>query len=107
MILKLRMVCAVTVLLCVVQAAGAQQALNLASVKAEAGGDIENMHVLTQQMVDEIFSYSELGFQEFETSRYATPPIFPTCPDTVGPTVYQWPRPLLTTVQQQEPRFRP
>lgn len=72
MILKLRMVCAVTVLLCVVQAAGAQQALNLASVKAEAGGDIENMHVLTQQMVDEIFSYSELGFQEFETSRYVT-----------------------------------
>ena len=28
------------------------------------------MQTLTQQMVDEIFSFSELGFQEHETSKY-------------------------------------
>ena len=30
------------------------------------------MRVMTQQMVDQIFSFGELGFQEFETSKYLT-----------------------------------
>jgi aminobenzoyl-glutamate utilization protein B len=30
------------------------------------------MQTMTQQMVDHIFNSSELGFQEFETSRYVT-----------------------------------
>src|SRR6476646_1443695 len=30
------------------------------------------MHELTQQMVDQVFSFGELGFQEFETSKYLT-----------------------------------
>ena len=30
------------------------------------------MQTLTQQMVDSIFSFSELGFQEYETSKYIT-----------------------------------
>src|SRR5512146_2102229 len=30
------------------------------------------MRELTQQMVDQIFSFGELGFQEFETSKYIT-----------------------------------
>jgi aminobenzoyl-glutamate utilization protein B len=30
------------------------------------------MRTLTQQIVDQVFSYSELGFQEVETSRYLT-----------------------------------
>jgi aminobenzoyl-glutamate utilization protein B len=30
------------------------------------------MRVQTQQMVDQVFSYAELGFQEFETSKYLT-----------------------------------
>src|SRR3979409_1514090 len=30
------------------------------------------MKVATQQMVDQVFSFGELGFQEFETSKYLT-----------------------------------
>src|SRR6266513_4558868 len=30
------------------------------------------MRVMTQQMVDQVFSFGELGFQEFETSKYLT-----------------------------------
>ena len=30
------------------------------------------MRVQTQQMVDQVFSFAELGFQEFETSKYLT-----------------------------------
>ncbi len=43
-----------------------------AALKAEAVADIDNMAVRTQQMVDQVFSFGELGFQEFETSRYLT-----------------------------------
>src|SRR2546422_2741090 len=32
--------------------------------------DVEGRQTLTQQMVDSIFSFGELGFQEVETSRY-------------------------------------
>ena len=32
--------------------------------------DVESMKVFTQQMVDSIFSFAELGFQEIETNRY-------------------------------------
>ena len=50
----------------------AQQAPNLEKLKQEATAAIDQRQTLTQQMVDEIFSYGELGFQEFETSRYIT-----------------------------------
>jgi aminobenzoyl-glutamate utilization protein B len=39
-------------------------------LKAEAAADVESMKDLTQQMVDSIFSFGELGFQETETHRY-------------------------------------
>ncbi len=39
-------------------------------LKAEAAADVEAMKVQTQQMVDSIFSFGELGFQETETHRY-------------------------------------
>ena len=42
----------------------------VAKLKAEVLADVENMRVFTQQMVDQIFSYGELGFQEVETHRY-------------------------------------
>ena len=42
----------------------------LASLKHEIAREIEGMHTFTQQMVDQIFSYGELGFQETESSRY-------------------------------------
>src|SRR5207245_10958784 len=34
--------------------------------------EVDRLQTFTQQMVDQIFSYSELGFQEFETSRFVT-----------------------------------
>ncbi|GAC1517348.1 MAG: M20 family metallopeptidase [Gemmatimonadaceae bacterium] len=42
----------------------------LATLKDEAIRSIDGMATLTQQMVDQIFSFGELGFQEEETSRY-------------------------------------
>ena len=39
-------------------------------LKAEAVADVEAMKDHTQQMVDSIFSFGELGFQEAETHRY-------------------------------------
>src|SRR5436189_2507021 len=44
----------------------------LDELKRAAFGKIDALGVFTQQMVDQIFSYSELGFQEVETSRYVT-----------------------------------
>jgi aminobenzoyl-glutamate utilization protein B len=32
--------------------------------------DVESMREFTQQMVDSVFSFGELGFQELETHRY-------------------------------------
>src|SRR5215470_1874184 len=45
---------------------------NLEALKAQAVADIDRQQTFTQQMVDQIFSYSELGFQEVQTSRYLT-----------------------------------
>jgi aminobenzoyl-glutamate utilization protein B len=42
----------------------------LDAFKREAIADVESKAQFTQQMVDQIFSYGELGFQEVETSRY-------------------------------------
>ena len=47
-------------------------AQNLNKLKGEAANAVEDKRIFTQQMVDMIFSFSELGFQEFETSRYIT-----------------------------------
>src|ERR1051325_3938794 len=43
-----------------------------AAMKADLIGQIDQMKVRTQIMVDQIFSFAELGFQEFETSKYLT-----------------------------------
>jgi aminobenzoyl-glutamate utilization protein B len=39
-------------------------------LKQEAAADVESMREFTQQMVDSVFSFGELGFQELETHRY-------------------------------------
>src|SRR5215831_6260718 len=44
--------------------------LKLEALKQEAVNDVESRKVFSQQMVDQIFSYGELGFQEVETTRY-------------------------------------
>src|SRR5712691_5827174 len=43
-----------------------------ASLKADLAGQIDGMKKQAQVMVDSIFSFGELGFQEFETSKYLT-----------------------------------
>ena len=50
----------------------AQEGTQLPAIKQEAVTEVDKLQTLTQQMVDEIFSFSELGFQEYETSRYVT-----------------------------------
>ena len=42
----------------------------MASLKQMAMRKVDSMSTLTQQMVDMLFSFSELGFQEFETQKY-------------------------------------
>jgi aminobenzoyl-glutamate utilization protein B len=43
-----------------------------ASLKADLAGDIDTMNKRAQVMVDSVFSFGELGFQEYETSKYLT-----------------------------------
>src|SRR5271155_4844060 len=43
-----------------------------ASIKADLTGQIDGMKKQAQVMVDSVFSFGELGFQEFETSKYLT-----------------------------------
>jgi aminobenzoyl-glutamate utilization protein B len=42
----------------------------LTALKNEAMRDIDSRAQFTQQFVDQVFSFGELGFQEFETSKY-------------------------------------
>jgi aminobenzoyl-glutamate utilization protein B len=49
-----------------------QAAVRLTSLKNDVIAQVEARRDLTQQMVDSIFSFSELGFQEKETQRYVT-----------------------------------
>jgi aminobenzoyl-glutamate utilization protein B len=42
------------------------------ALKKEVAADVESRRVFTQQLVDSLFSYSELGFQEVETQRHLT-----------------------------------
>jgi aminobenzoyl-glutamate utilization protein B len=64
---------AAAILICVSLAPSlvAQQP-QLDTLKQEAIAETDKLQTLTQQMVDEIFSFGELGFQEYETSRYVT-----------------------------------
>jgi aminobenzoyl-glutamate utilization protein B len=42
----------------------------IAALKNEAVAEVEKLKEFSAQMVDQVFSYGELGFQEFETSKY-------------------------------------
>jgi aminobenzoyl-glutamate utilization protein B len=44
----------------------------LAAMKADLTGQIDGMKKQAQVMVDSVFSFGELGFQEYETSKYLT-----------------------------------
>src|SRR6266704_5733239 len=43
-----------------------------AGMKADLMGQLDAMKKQAQVMVDSVFSFGELGFQEFETSKYLT-----------------------------------
>src|SRR5579863_5569482 len=63
------------VLLALAAPAFAQPAISAekeASIKADLVGQIDAMKKQAQVMVDSVFSFGELGFQEFETSKYLT-----------------------------------
>ena len=44
----------------------------LEALKRDVIAEVEARRQLTQQIVDSLFSFSELGFQEIETGRYLT-----------------------------------
>ena len=58
--------------LCFAGPARAQTAPDVDALKRLAMAEVEKRQTLVQQIVDQIFSYSELGFQEVETARYLT-----------------------------------
>jgi len=44
----------------------------LQRLKQQAVAEVDGMQDLTQRMIDQVYSFGELGFQEVETSRYLT-----------------------------------
>ncbi len=51
---------------------GAQESKTLDDLKKQAVAEVDKLQTFTQQMVDQVFSFSELGFHEYETSKYLT-----------------------------------
>ncbi len=47
-------------------------AAQIESAKRDLAAEVESMRTMTQQMVDQVFSFGELGYQEFETAKYLT-----------------------------------
>lgn len=47
-------------------------AKKIAAIKTEAANEIDKNAKMAQVMVDKVFSFSELGFQEYETAKYIT-----------------------------------
>ena len=64
------------VLLCCVSVGAQQQSSagngTLDAYKNDAAASVDSMAKMAQEMVDSVFSFSELAHQEFETSRYLT-----------------------------------
>jgi len=67
-----KLVFAVFLTSCVAQAQPKVGAEKEAAMKADLAGQIDAMKKQAQVMVDSVFSFGELGFQEFETSKYLT-----------------------------------
>jgi aminobenzoyl-glutamate utilization protein B len=62
----------VLVILAALPAAAQSPDARLAALKKEAAAKVDARAKLAQEMVDSVFSFGELGFQEMETSRYLT-----------------------------------
>ena len=67
-----RLIVAVLVSALAGASASAQAPARLSDYKKEAVKGVDEMAKLAQEMVDSVFSFGELGFQEVETSRYLT-----------------------------------
>ena len=52
--------------------AGEEHDPRLAALKQEIARDVDSRFAATQQMIDTVFSFGELGYQEVETSKYLT-----------------------------------
>src|SRR5215470_15852269 len=63
---------ALTFALAVIQPARTQESKTLDDLKRESVAEVDKLQKQTQEMVDSIFSFAELGFQEYETSKYVT-----------------------------------
>jgi aminobenzoyl-glutamate utilization protein B len=61
-----------TILAALILACLPATASDLATLKTEAIARVDANRALTQQIVDSLFSFGELGFHEFETQRYLT-----------------------------------
>jgi len=60
-------------LICTGTTTGAQQnSASLAALKEAVTKDVEGRYDFTQQMIDTVFSFGELGYLEIETSKYLT-----------------------------------
>ena len=73
--LGLALASALAQFMCAAQPSGALAGAadpRLAELKRAAIAEVEQRRVLTQQIVDSLFSFSEIGYQEFETQRYLT-----------------------------------
>src|SRR5262245_9523044 len=64
--------CALFGALLFTQATHAQESITLADLKQQALRDVDARQTFTQQMVDQVFSFAELAFHEYESSQYLT-----------------------------------
>lgn len=72
MSLSLRIVCCSVTLALAPAVRMAAQSGSAAEYKGQVSDAVESMKKQTQVMVDTVFSFGELGFQEIETSKYLT-----------------------------------
>jgi aminobenzoyl-glutamate utilization protein B len=67
-----RICIAVVTLLVAAGNVSAQQNARVDALKTEVAAKVDSRAKMAQEMVDSVFSFAELGFQEVETSRYLT-----------------------------------
>lgn len=68
----LLLMCLVALIIMPVKAQKTYSKKKIEKLKEEVAQIVQDNHKQTQVMVDKIFSFAELGFQEYESSRYLT-----------------------------------
>lgn len=67
-----KLITCITLCVAAVCAWGRQEVRSLQNLKAEVAREVEKNAVMAQQINDMLFSFAELGFQEYETFTYLT-----------------------------------